>query len=54
MSKQTKWSRRDAKRQKRRSGMRISGRSLFTITELQRKRYKRAEEVKHDDVAEGS
>ena len=54
MSKQTKWDRRDAKHQKRRSGMRISGRSIFTITELQRKRHKRAEEVRNEDVAERS
>ena len=54
MSKQTKWDRRDTKRQKRRGGMRIDGRSIFTITDLQRKRYKRAEEVRDENVAERS
>lgn len=54
MSEQTRWSRRDIKRRKRRDGMRIDGRSIFTITDLQRKRYKRAEEVRNDEVAERS
>lgn len=51
MSKQTKWDRRDKKRQKQRYGMKISGRSILVIPEILRKR---AEEVKHDDVTERS
>jgi hypothetical protein len=45
----TKWDRRDKKRHKKKHGMRISGRSILTIVNAQRKR---AKEVKHDDLTE--
>lgn len=48
---QTKWDRRDKKRNKERYGMKIRGRSILIIPEILRKR---AEEVKHDAVAERS
>jgi hypothetical protein len=46
----TKWGRRDKKRQKR-HGMRISGRSIFLLEELQIKKLKRKE--KNDGEEEG-
>lgn len=33
-----KWKRRDEKLRKKREGMRVSGRSLFTILEIQKKK----------------
>jgi len=47
----SKWERRDRKRHKQKNGMKISGRSLLTIIDIQRKR---AEEVKHDDLTKRS
>jgi len=35
---QTKWTRREAKLEKKKHGMRVSGRSIFTLQEMQRKR----------------
>ena len=37
----TKWDRRDKKRQKKKHGMRISGRSIFLLDELLLKKLKR-------------
>lgn len=34
----TKWERREAKLEKKKHGMRVSGRSVFTLQEMQRKR----------------
>lgn len=33
-----KWERREAKLEKKKHGMRVSGRSIFTLQEMQRKR----------------
>ncbi len=35
---ETKWERREAKLEKKKHGMRVSGRSIFTLQEMQRKR----------------
>lgn len=34
----TKWTRREAKLEKKKHGMRVTGRSVFTLQEMQRKR----------------
>jgi hypothetical protein len=47
----TKWERRDRKRHKQKNGMKISGRSVLTIVDIQRKR---AEEVRHEAVTKRS
>jgi hypothetical protein len=47
----TKWSRRDKKRHKKKHGMRISGRSIFLLDELLLKKLKRKK--KDDGEEEG-
>jgi len=42
---QNKWDRRDKKREKKKHGMRISGRSILTLSEIIRER---AKKVKHN------
>lgn len=39
----TKWERREAKLEKKKHGMRVSGRSVFTLQEMQRKRAEAAQ-----------
>ena len=46
MSKE-KWQQRERKLRKKRQGMRVSGRSLFTLQELQRRR---AEKLRQEKV----
>jgi hypothetical protein len=40
-----KWERRERKQHKKKTGMKISGRSILVIPEIQRKR---AEKIKHE------
>jgi hypothetical protein len=47
MRSETKWERRDKKRNKKRYGMRVDGRSIFTIT---RKMKKDASESRPDEA----
>ena len=47
------WKSRDRKQRKKKSGMRISGRSVFTLQEEIRKREEKLRERKHKDRDSG-